>query len=96
MRADALQSVDAIIGRHDRRGIEAGRIDQPQPQLAFGPAAAGTGEAGREIALEPLFRKRAAVAEDAGAAAFEDQRAAARRIAGAPVSDIGIASPITA
>src|SRR5665647_2291079 len=39
--AYAQQSVDAIIGRHDVRGIEAASIDQPQPELAFGPAAAG-------------------------------------------------------
>jgi hypothetical protein len=71
-----------VIGRHDRRRIEARRIDQPQPKLAFGPAAAGAGEAGREIALKLLFRKWAAVTEDASAGAIERQRASARGIAG--------------
>ena len=61
------QAVDAIIGRHDRRGIEAGGIDQPKPQLTLGPAAAGARKAGRQIALELLFGKWAAVAEDASA-----------------------------
>ena len=54
----------------------------PQPKLAFGPAAAGAGEAGREIALEFLFRKRSVVAEDAGALAVDKCRPPASGIAG--------------
>ncbi len=97
MRAPTrFKPVDAIIGRHDGCGIEARGIDQPQPQLAFRPAAAGACKVRREVALEPLFRKRAAVAQDAGAAALDHERAAARRIAGVPVSDVGMASPTTA
>ena len=65
------ESVDAIIRRHDGRGIEAAGIDQPQPQLARRPAAAGAGEIGREVALEPFLRKRPAVAENAGRAAVD-------------------------
>ena len=70
-RPTRVEAIDAIIGRHDRRRIEARGIDQPQPQLAFGPAAAGAGEARREIALEPGFGERPAMAENAGAAAIE-------------------------
>ena len=75
------QAVDAVIGRHDGRGIEAGRVHQPQPKLALGPAAAGTGKVRRQIALELLFGKWAAVAEDASAGTLDHQRAAARRVA---------------
>ena len=91
--ADAIEAVDAIVGRHDGRGIEAAGIHQPQPQLALRPAAAGAGKIGRKVALELLFGKRAAVAEDAGAGALDHQRAAARGIAARPVSDAGMASP---
>src|SRR3984893_17163486 len=79
-RADAHEAIHAIIGRHDRRRIEARRIDQPQPKLAFGPAAAGAGETGREIALKLLFRKWPAVTEDASAGAIKHQRASARGV----------------
>src|SRR5580700_8149558 len=79
--ADALESVRAIIGRHDRCWIEARRVHQPQPELGVGRAAAGAGEIGREVALEPGFWKRPGVAENAGAGAVQHQRAAARGIA---------------
>ena len=62
-------------------GIEAGRIHQPQPQLSLRPAAAGTGEVGRQIALELLFGKWAAMAEDASAGPLDHERAAARAVA---------------
>jgi hypothetical protein len=78
--ANSHQSLKAIKGRHDRRGIEAGAVDQPKPELAFGPTAAGAGEAGREITLKFLFRKWPAMAKDASAGAINDQRAAPRRI----------------
>src|SRR5450759_3549297 len=61
-RADPYQSLDAIVGRHDGCGIEAGGVDQSQPKLAFGPAAAGARKAGREITLKSVFRKRPRVA----------------------------------
>ena len=76
-----LQAVDAVIGRHDGRGIEAGRIHQPEPKLALGPAAAGTGKVRRQVALKLLFGKWAAVAEDASAGTFDDERAPARHVA---------------
>src|SRR5258708_19456582 len=55
--ADAHQSLDAIVGRHDGRGIEPGCVHQPKPKLAFGPAAAGAGKTAREIAPKLYFRK---------------------------------------
>src|SRR5207249_3835243 len=70
-RAHAIEALHAIIGRHDGRGIEAGRVDETKPKLAFGPAAAGAAKARREVALKLLFRKRSAVTEDAGAAALD-------------------------
>src|SRR5579883_1588053 len=76
--ADPHQAVDTVIGRHDCRGIEPGRIDQPQPELADAPAAAGAGQVGGEIALEPGLRERSRVTEDAGAGTVEHERAAAR------------------
>jgi len=56
-------------------------IDQPQPQLALRPPAAGAGKVRGEIALEPGLREWPGVAKDASAAALEHQRASARRIA---------------
>ena len=85
------QPVDAIIGRHDRRGIEARGIDQPQPKLAFRPAAAGAGEAGREVALEFLFRETARSGR--GCRCWCGRRTSARPRAaspGVPVSDSGM------
>src|SRR5437773_4541662 len=79
-RADTIKAVDPIIGRHDGRGIEAGRIHEPEPKLAFGPAAAGTRKVRRQIALELLFGKWAAVAEDASAGTFDDEGAPAGRV----------------
>src|ERR1700694_5904843 len=72
--------LDTIIGRHDRRGIEAGRVDQPKSKLAFGPTAAGASETGREITLKFLFRKWSAVTKDASAGAINYKRGASRRI----------------
>src|SRR5215831_19915400 len=47
-RTHAREPIDAIIGRHDRRGIEVRGIDQPQPKLAFTPMAARARETRRE------------------------------------------------
>ena len=80
-RTDAMQTVYPVVGRHDGRGVEAGRIHQPKPKLALGPAFAGTGKVGGQVALEFLFGKWAAVAEDASAGAFDDERAPARNVA---------------
>ena len=77
-RPDAIEAVRAVIGRHDGRGIETRRVHQPEPKLALGPPAAGTGKAGRQVALEFLFGKWAAVAEDASAGTFDDEGATAR------------------
>src|SRR5258708_11388184 len=55
--ADAHQSLDAIVGRHDGRGIEPGCVHQPKPKLAFGPAAAGAAKPGPETALKLSFPK---------------------------------------
>src|SRR6266852_349772 len=79
-RTDAVEALDAIIGRHDGRGIEAGRVDETKPKLAFGPAAAGAAKARREVALKLLFRKRSAVTEDAGAGAIDHERTSARHV----------------
>src|SRR5216683_144824 len=49
-RADAIQPFHTIVRRHDGCGIEARRIDEPKPELSFGPAAARAGKARREIA----------------------------------------------
>ena len=97
LRADAIKAVQAIIGRHDGRGIEAGRVDETKPKLAFGPAAAGAAKARREVALKFLFRKRSVVTENAGAGAIDHERASARYVTrharqrlGNGVSDHGI------
>ena len=54
------------------------RIHQPEPKLALGPAATGTGKVGRQVALKLLLGKWAAVAEDASAGTFDDEGAPAR------------------
>src|SRR5579864_6563911 len=36
----ALEPVHAVIRRHDGPGVEAGGIDQPEPELALRPTAA--------------------------------------------------------
>jgi thioredoxin reductase len=96
-RADTIEALHAIIGRHDGRGIEAGGVDETKPKLAFGPAAAGAAKARREVALKLLFRKRPVVTEDAGAGAIDHQRTSARHVTrharqrlGNGVSDHGI------
>src|SRR3989442_952120 len=71
-----------MIRRHDRHGIDAAGIDEPQPELGFRPALAGSREVGREIALEALLRKRPAVTEQAQThLAVDNDRAATHRIA---------------
>src|SRR5688572_27728401 len=60
-RRDPRQSLGSMIRRHDRRGIDAARVDDPQPELALGPAAARACEIRREVALESLLGKRSAV-----------------------------------
>ena len=62
-------------------GLRLAGVDQPQPELAFRPAAAGPREAWGEIALKSGFRERSGVAKDTGRAAIQHQRAPARRIA---------------
>jgi len=57
-------------------------VDQTQPDFALGPAAARAGKTGCNVALEPLFRKRAAMAKDAGAGSLHHQRSSARGVAG--------------
>ncbi len=59
-----------------RRGIH-----KPKPELALGPSATGAGKIWGEVALELLFGKWAAVAEDASAGAFDDEGAPARNVA---------------
>ncbi len=66
-------------------------------------AAAGTGKIRRQVALELLFGKWAAVAEDASAGTFDDERAPARRVAGRArqrlrngIADDGIAAKLFA
>src|SRR5206468_11155422 len=80
-RPDAIKAVDAIIGRHDGLRIEAGRVHQPEPKLALGRAAAGTGKIRRQVALELLLGKWAAVAEDASAGTFDDEGASTGHVA---------------
>src|ERR1700738_233878 len=80
--ADPLKSVDAIVGRHDRRGIEAGSVDEPKPDLAFRPAVADAGKARREITLRFRLRERAGVTENTGVLAVDDDRASSLRITG--------------
>src|ERR1700722_6841501 len=78
--AYADQPLDAIVGRHDGRGIEARRVDQPQPKLAFGPAAARTLETRREVTLKLRFGKWPGVAKDACRGSLQHQRASTRRV----------------
>src|SRR5262245_60340074 len=74
--------IGSMIRRHDRGGVDSARVDDPQAQLALGPALAGPREIGGEVALEALLRERSAVAEQAQAElTVGDDRAAARRIA---------------
>jgi hypothetical protein len=58
-----------------------GRIHQPKPKLTLGPAAAGTGKIRGQVALELVFGKWAAVAEDASAGTFDDERSPAGNVA---------------
>src|SRR5215475_14556141 len=64
-RGDARETVDSIIRRHDRVGVEPARIHDPQPQLTLGPARAASFEVRRKCALELLIREGPAVAEQA-------------------------------
>src|SRR4030095_10119014 len=80
-RADAIKAVGAVIVRHDGRRVEAGGVNEAEPDLAVRGAAAGTGKVGRQVALEFLFGKWAAVAEDASAGTFDDEGAASRCVA---------------
>src|SRR3954451_5877896 len=77
----AGQAVDPIIRRHDGSRIEAGGVNQPEPQLALRPAGAGALQARRQVALEALLRKRAGVAQQARALAPDYDGAAALGIA---------------
>ncbi len=58
-----------------------GRIHQPKSKLTLGPAAAGTGKIWGLVALEFLFGKWAAVAEDASAGTFDDERSPTGNVA---------------
>src|SRR5205823_7270097 len=81
-RRHARESLGSMIRRHDRRRIDPAGVDDPEPQLALGPSRAGSPEIGREVALEPLLRKRPAVTEQAQTdLTVGDDRAAARGIA---------------
>src|SRR5262249_59780580 len=64
-RRDALETVDSIIRRHDRVGVEPARIRDPQPQLTLGPASAASLQVRCECAMELLLREGPAVAEQA-------------------------------
>src|SRR5215218_342205 len=75
--SDPMEAVHAVIGRHDGRGIEPGRVHQPEPKLALGRAAAGTGKVRRQVALEFLLGKWAAVAQDASAGTLDNEGASA-------------------
>src|ERR1043166_2167301 len=82
-RHHVVQSVDAVVGRHDGLRIETARVDYPQPQLAHRPTRTGAREIRRQIALQLLLGKRPAVAQQAKPdAAVDHNRATARRIAG--------------
>src|SRR3954471_3226582 len=67
----AGQTVDPVIRRHDGSRIEAGGVNQPEPQLALRPSGAGALQARRKVALEALLRKRTGVAQQTGALAFD-------------------------
>src|ERR1700677_4875649 len=79
--ADAIKSFHPVEGWHHCRRVDARSIHQPESQLAFGPAPADAGEAGRQITLKLLLGKWAAMAEDASAAAIDHHRPAARGVA---------------
>src|SRR5689334_6788115 len=64
LRRDARQALGAIVRRHDRLRIGARGIDEPLADLPLGQLRSASQVWG-EIALEALFRKRAAVAEQA-------------------------------
>src|SRR5215467_14433474 len=51
--ADAVKTVQPIVGRHDRFWVEPRGIHQAKPELAFAPATARTGKRRRKVALEP-------------------------------------------
>src|SRR5262245_36342286 len=66
-RSHARETVDPVIGRHDRVRVEVACIHDPQPQLALRPARSGSLEVRRQCALELLLREGPAVAEEAEA-----------------------------
>src|SRR4051794_37047620 len=74
--ADTLKPLESKIRRHDGRRIESRCIDQPEPQLAFRPAAAGAGEVRCQVTLEFLLRKWPGMTENAGVLASDDNGAA--------------------
>src|SRR5262249_37873839 len=80
--SDAGETIDAVVGRHDRVRVEAARIDNPQPQLALRPARSGSRQVRRQCALELLLREGAGVAEKAEAhLSINDNAATAFRVA---------------
>src|SRR5439155_23182434 len=79
---DPRETVDSIIGRHDRVGVELARIHEAQPQLTLRPACTSSFEVRGECALELLLREGPAVAEQAEPhLAVNDDTAAAFHIA---------------
>ncbi len=80
--ANAREALCLIIRRHDRFWVQMAGIDDAQPQLSSRGTVAGPRKVRGEIALEPLLRKRTAVAQqtepdlpfdDDGASAFGDR-----------------------
>jgi len=63
--SDLHQAGSRVISRHDGLGVQSPAVRQPQPQLAFRPAATCARQAGCQVALKALFRQRAAVAQQA-------------------------------
>src|ERR1043165_6741676 len=64
-RGHPCQTLGSMIRRHDRRRIDAARIDDAQAQMALRPSRAGPAQVGRDVALEALVGKRSAVTEQA-------------------------------
>ena len=58
-------------------------VDQPKPELAFRPAAAGAGQAWRKVTLEFLLRERTEMTQNTGVLAVDDNGAATLWIPGA-------------
>src|SRR2546423_10387941 len=64
-RRHSRESLGSMIRRHARRRTDPAGVDDPEPQLALGPARAGAPESGPGVVLGPNRAKRTPCPESA-------------------------------